>query len=201
MATALEESRRCIESAGADPAGDRWTIVVWNATASLLLCGYFYEEEGAYDALGRWYRRRVRHQVVGMPINRARVKAMSHHFCALIRHFASAYCKERGACAHRRRSFEGACADRLVLRLHKAAAKLEAQSDGAEATANEALLARRGIKPEARVGLYDRTGWNRTAAKYGRDAGDNISIVLRTGLDGCTPRASPHSKAQLGFKF
>jgi hypothetical protein len=203
MATAEEQTRRCIAVGGFDSARDRWTIGVWQAAASLLLCAYYYEEEGAYDAAGRWCRKRIRHIIAGLPVNQARVQAMGSHFCELVRTNARAFAKERGGCAHLRKSFEGACADRLILRLRKVVA--EARQMGgdanAEAVASGALLRQAGLLADGRRGAYDRSGWDRAAARQGRAAADNISLVLRTGLSPRAVRTGAPERSQLGFAF
>jgi hypothetical protein len=178
-----------VESCGAEPAADRWTVGIWSATAPLFACLYAYGEEGAYDAAGRWRRRQLRHHLAGAAADRVRALAMAAHFCSLVRQLARAHAKARGGTAHVRRSFEHGCADRLVARLHGEAAVRRCGQDGVAGEANAILLRAAGLVPRTCPPRPDRSADDRAAARHGRAAADNISLVLRTGAAAPLPAA------------
>jgi hypothetical protein len=191
-----------VEAAGSDPAGDRWTVGLWSATADRLVCGYAYVEEGTYDGAGRWRRRQLHHYLAGSAVDRVRAIAMAGHLCALVRQLARAHAKASRGAAHVRRSFEHGCADRLVVRL-RAAAGAEREAARGEATGDEesarlALLRGAGLVPRACPPRPDRSADDRAAARAGKAAADNISLVLRTGA-AAPPARARTADAQLAM--
>ena len=189
---------------GRDPTSDRWTIALWCATAELLFCRYHYREEGAYDGGGRWRRLHIRHCLVGKPANLARATAMAEHFCSVARQCWKAYERSRARSSHLRRSFESAFAERLVARLKAALAAARATPDGyssyaGEHAANDALLLEGGVDCRNRIGRYDVSGRDRSAARQGKAAAENISLVLRTNIPTSPSASIPRDQLPLPF--
>ena len=195
---------RSVEASGGDPAADRWTIAIWFATAELHSCRYSWTEQGRYDRGGRWRRQDIRHWIAGRAANRVRAVVMATHFCTLIRQLARAYAKANGRSAHVRRSFQNACSDGLSARLRAA---FVSASDGpevrvsyaAEAEANDAVFRSAGIEVRTPLRRQDRTRDDRGAARQGKAAAQNISLVLRTGTT--TPASPGRKQSQMHFAF
>jgi hypothetical protein len=173
------QSTPAVLDAASDPVADRWTIGLWAETTEQFRCRYFYHEEGAYDAVGRWRRKRIVHCIVGRPANQVAAAAMASHLCYLTRQAAAAYAASRSAVSNIRRSFAGACAERLILRLRACAAANDDEVSALEQRENDALLKERGVSASSRQGSYDRSGRDRSAARAGRAAAENFSLVLR----------------------
>ena len=194
---------RALLDCGRDPAADRWTIALWCAAAELLFCRYHYREEGAYDGAGRWRRQHIRHCLAGSPANLARAAAMAEHFCSASRQSAKAYEKSRTRSGHLRRSFESAFAERLVARLKAALADARQKAEGdayaAEFAANDALLTEAGVDRPNRIGRYDISDRDRAAARQGKAAAENISLILRAGPPPCPPPRSARDQFALPF--
>ena len=193
-------SRRERIDFGRDPVADGWTIALWSATADLLLCRYVNRTEGEFDQAGRWRRRHLCHALVGRPADQARAAAMAQHFCSTVRLSARTYAT--GLSAYARRSFEIAFAGRLTARLRAALATARADplsGHGEAAEANDAALRALGLERPAIPDSEGISSWDRKAARHGKAAADNISLVLRERVAGAgTPRPA-RAQPQLPF--
>ena len=193
-------SRRERIDFGRDPVADGWTIALWSATADLLLCRYVNRTEGEFDQAGRWRRRHLCHALVGRPADQARAAAMAQHFCSVVRLSARTYAT--GLSAYARRSFEIAFAARLTARLRSAlsAARADPLSDHAEAAeANDAAVRALGLERPAIPDSEGISNWDRKAARHGKAAADNISLVLRERFAAAGITKPARAQPQLPF--
>lgn len=185
------EARRQLDSTQFDPVVDRWTIPVWNATADLFFCRYFYREDGEHDRAGRWQPRRIRHCIIGTEGNQLAAKIMAAHFSGAVRRLARAHAAATGCGIAGRRSFETGCADRLVERIRtqlqssswqeEAHSGLPALLDlySRESAANAEALAGLGVNLVPGKRQAERRTRDVLAQHRGRKAAEAISLSLQ----------------------
>ena len=195
-------SRRDLLDCGVDPVADGWAVALWSATAELHFCLYLHRPEGEIDSAGRWRRRHFRHLLIGRAPDQARAAAMAQHFCMAVRLAARAYATSGGRCAHARRSFQIACAKRLVARLRAALAAAAGEAGDEyrhEAEANSSALAEAGLERIANPDTDGIASWDRAAVRHGKAAADNLSLVLRERS--ASPAITRASRAQPQLPF
>lgn len=197
--------QRTLNQAHADPIRDRWTIDLWQAVAEMLHCLYFYQEEGDFDRAGRWRRQRIRHCLVGTKVNQVQVMGLAVHLCTLARERASEDKESRKGSSRTRRSFEWACAQRLASRLSKRASEHRCDTPHlfeAEKRANMAVAEEVGITVLSDVVPSVHSIDDDTASRRrGQAAGNDASLVLRSGLVTARKKITPSEKKQQSFDF
>jgi hypothetical protein len=101
-----------------EAANNPWERPVWNTTASLYFCEYFFER--SFQRAGGGYRAvRVIHNLVGRPHNILVARLMTDYFLKTIRRLArrEARCVPKSARNSFAHSFKVACAARLADRI------------------------------------------------------------------------------------
>lgn len=193
---AVDEGDRILDRETVDGARDIWPAIVWNATAQLHFCRYFYGE--VRDG-GRLIG--LRHAVAGRRHNVEVAKLTALYLVDAVQRLATE--ASRAVPGDERRSFRDsfrrACGLRLAQRVHALRTASATPDPGAASTtlpallslyrtetdANEALLARLGIRlggPERHDRLTHAGG-----ADAGRRAAETISLHRQIATTAAPP--------------
>lgn len=183
---------RVLDRSTVDGSREMWPVYVWNATAWLHFCRYFYTPET--DG-GR--RIGLRHNVIGRRHNVEVTKLTAQYLVATVVRLADE--AGRAVARHERRSFRDsfrrACGRRLTQRVFamrhdSTSAAPTAERSGnlpalislyeAETLANNALLARHGIELGGGGATFDRLT-HAGGAEAGRLAAETIGLHCQVG--------------------
>ena len=185
-------TERILDDSTVDGARDLWPAQVWNATAMLHFCRYFYSEQFCG-------KRRIglRHSLVGRPHNIDAAKLTARYLVDAVERLARESGRDRPQPERRsyQASFRCACGLRLAERIHARYRELATASEPAsslpctslpallslyvrERAENDALLSDRGIELGAGSASHDRLT-HAGGAEAGRIAADSIVIPPR----------------------
>ena len=199
----VEETDRVLDDGTVDGARDIWPAQVWSATAQLHFCRYFYtDQRDAGRLIG------LRHSVLGRRHNVEVAKLTALYLVDAVKRLADEAAQAVPGDERRRyrESFRCACGRRLaqrLLELRAASATPDAAATRttlpalpslyrSESDANEALLARLGIRLGGPV-RQDRLT-HAGGADAGRRAAETISLHRQIGTS--APPSAPVPRAR-----